>query len=205
MDARKDIKMMLPWYVNGTLDERELVQVNKHLDDTEDCRQEVEQWLSLGRRFSEPPLDDPRWRAWAQESKGVFIEQLVAQEAPARIFDRIDVNQLVALAASVVLVIAIVLTPWQRAEDPTTFVPQSAVPDSVVIGDDIAIVQLVFRPDTSDDVIRDLMASDTLTLLGTPSEKGVYRVQLTQESEVMRQLDQLRDHPYVIYAQLENP
>ena len=205
METHEDIKMTLPWFANGTLNERELERVNRHLDDCDDCREEVEQLLRLSQRFSQPTLDDPRWQPVAAASKHAFMDQLATVSGPVKASYGTTLQQYVALAASVVLVIAIVLAPWLREEVPNVYLPQSAEPVTMAPESDGTVVQLVFRPDTSEDVIGELMSSDTLTLIGAPSEKGVYRVQLSSQSDVMRQLDHLRGHPYVIFAQLETP
>lgn len=216
METHEDIRMTLPWFANGTLDERELSAVNEHLESCEECRLEVEQLIAVSQRFNEPTFDDERWQQIAANSKHALIDQLLLErkstESPRTRLPRLKAwktwtdPRYLALAASVVLVIGIVLTPLiNRESEPGIYLPQSGTPDSTTVATGGTVVQLVFRPDTSDQLIDELFSGDTLTLLGVPSEKGVYRVQLSPEMNVMRQLDQLRGHPYVIFAQLENP
>lgn len=186
--VHEEMKELLPWFVNGTLNESEQSLVHRHLDDCEECREDVQQLIELSGAFSAP---DPLDRIDAAAEADAFVERLPARRYPAR-----STNWLAA-AACVVIVVAgllIAIPPHQRFKTLTA--------DPAGAPGDKDVVQVVFKPDATERTIREVLLHEGNVVLSGPSRLGVYRVAVSDdESDVYVAL--LKHDPNVIFVEKE--
>jgi anti-sigma factor RsiW len=74
------LQSMLPWYVNGTLDERDRAEVHAHLQNCTDCRAETELHACIMERVREGRDVHPA----AVGSLNVLMERIEAHDASLR-------------------------------------------------------------------------------------------------------------------------
>ena len=182
---------LIPWYVNGTLAEREMDQVSGHVANCAACARVVEQEVAMARRVRTQPAG---------------LERLLAQQGQA--FTKLQ-NSLrysseqtkqwyrpAAVAAVVALVVMSFLV-GRASLEPTFEVMTNNVPYHGTV------VQLIFHPQTREQDIRHLLADGGSELLGSPSPKGVYRIGLPPNVDARAYATRLKEHPAVRWAEVE--
>jgi anti-sigma factor RsiW len=205
----RHIHELIPWYVNGTLDEREMDLVTTHTAQCASCAEAVKKEVSLARRLRERPaaLDDltamqiPALNALQTElssSTAATPAARASRQASLRERFRLRAWQWSAAAAAVLVIVASASFVVGRASfDPTYQVMTNAADHNGVV------IQLIFHPRTSEQDIRHLLADGGAVLLGNPSDRGVYRLALPADVDGKAYADRLRAHPAVRWADVE--
>jgi len=193
-DAHLAVTVLLPWYVNGTLNEQEMAEVEAHLARCADCREAVATDVEEARGLH-TAADHVRAAALTGR-RGREFEVLRARihgGVPRR-RPTLPTRWLPALAA--LLVIGAVLPAAWLTPAP----PVYELRTSHLAGDG-PVLQLVFRDGTSAEDI-DLLIRASGTLIGAPSSGGVYRIALaTGDPQAL--LARIRAHPLVRWAEIE--
>jgi len=176
-----DIKLLLPWYVNGTLTADERAEVEEHLDTCADCRASVEELRQIAIAVErgepvplvpEPPVAD-------------FMDKMFAEKSPAPTSRR---QSGLAIAASVLALVAIAY--WLVAS-----LPQANIFQTVADPGSHAEIAYVFDIDTTpgtDVAVRTAVAEafggGDLVQLGDG-----YRLTVSMPSATMKELDEFAD------------
>jgi anti-sigma factor RsiW len=194
-DPHAEVQRLLPWYVNGSLEEPEQAQVEAHLADCAECREDLETEQVLARQIRALPSDVER--GWA----GLKARALGASPEPARnvsrpLFGRrIPVGWAVAAqAASLALLIPILVFTLTR-EQPlyrTLGSAPSAASGNLVV---------IFRPDSPEQTLRTILMQNHARIVDGPTSTDAYvlHVDPAQRTTV---LARLRSDPNVSLAQL---
>ena len=187
----RDILELIPWYVNGTLAEREMDHVSTHLRDCTWCQRAVDEEVAMAQGMrADPPglgaLLDRRGEAFANLQEDLH-------RSPARSRR----NYVPAMAAAIVVVAILAFFTGRVSVEPTF--------ELMMIGNPHAgpVVQLIFHPQTSEQDIRNLMVDGEAQLLGSPSPRGVYRVGLPSRTDPRAYASRIREHPAVRWAEVE--
>jgi anti-sigma factor RsiW len=174
---------LLPWYVNGTLDDEERAWVDRYLVEHPDARAELAWYQSLQKRMRDNAPAVPATiglakvmtliqgdrPTWAERVGGFF----------AAIFDGVGMRPTAALAALAVVavqggVIFNLLGDARLAEEEAAEVRATrATP--VTEG---PLLKLNFAPDAKEADIRFLLISVQGTLVGGPGQLGDYYVRV---------------------------
>jgi len=176
-DDHLDIAELLPWYVTGRLETVELARVEAHLAGCAECRADVLFQRQLGAEIAALPTDiDQGWRSLRrrieQESRpfGLIGSGLawirrsfgrVGRRAPGLGW---------ALASVLVLAMsgaALVSTDRRPAYHALGATQPSPVGNVIVM----------FRPDTVEKSMRDMMTADRVRLVDGPTAAGAYILQ----------------------------
>jgi anti-sigma factor RsiW len=196
MNAHEHTEQLIPWYVNGTLDEQDMARVQQHLTDCRACRTTVEESLGLARQLHRPQ-DDPRVEALIARQDD-NLAALRARLHPRPVVSRRTFRLVPMLAALVVLTVpvAFVATGVPPLGTEHLFEARTTTTTS-----QRPVLQLVFVPGTSAEDIALLLAASG-TVIGEPSQHGVYRIALaTDRPEEL--LMRIRRHPAVRWAEIE--
>jgi anti-sigma factor RsiW len=206
---------LLPWYVNGTLENPELDAVQAHLGECEACREEAArcrqlavavQAASPGGRAPSPErlarlleridrtertAGGPAWRRWLGGTAARLRDALRTTAPPIRWV-------LAAQGALVVLLAAWGI--WQAAAGGApayrTLADPSDPPGAVQ-----ARIRLVFADDTPERDIRALLRRIDGSIVAGPSLAGAYTVELADAAARPAALDTLRASPGVRLAE----
>ncbi len=192
MTAQRHVHELLPWYVNGSLDEREMDRVTSHLAVCAACAAEVEAAVALGRRV-QPGERDERQLAKLLDRQPAAYAALTRRIAASRP-DRTGL----ILVACCALVAVLGALAWLKPGQETTFEAMTTVPPAGRV-----VVQFAFRPNTTESVARVVVLESGGELLGNPNAQGVYRMVIPAEADVAAQVAELRAHPAVLWADRE--
>src|SRR5262245_23478339 len=164
MDDHDDIATLLPWYVNGTLDEREMARVTRHLETCTSCAREAEATLSEARALHAEAIPDFDASERARDRNFARLVRRLGQPRARRV-----PLPALTLAAAVALAVG---AGWLLRSEPTeTFRALTSPADSEHV-----VLQVIFDPAASERDVRQVLLASGGTLLGTPSPKGVYRI-----------------------------
>lgn len=164
------VQKLLPWFVNGTLSARETERVEAHLAQCDECREDLAFERELARGAASLQLNaDDGWKA---------MQLRMAEQAPparatgaVRLFRRrVPLGWAMAgsLAASVALAVLVTGVRPNGAPQQTYHTLGSAAAD--------ARGQLVvlFKPDTTEQQMRVVLAAQGARLVDGPTAAGAY-------------------------------
>jgi hypothetical protein len=197
-ESRRRFRELLPWHVNGTLDEPERDWIEDYLREHPDARAELrwqERLQAQIRQAIPPPTHDvglERFMARIHAEAGMRAAPAPAPATPepARAVPRPGLGERIraylatwqltpamAVAATVVVaqagIIGALLVAQQGGEDAEFATVRSVDPGQVVSG---PVLQVSFRPETSEADLRALLVGIGGTLVGGPGQLGNYLV-----------------------------
>lgn len=189
------VQQLLPWHVNGTLSAEETARVEAHLAECEECRHDLACERELAREVALLPLDvDDGWQAMTMR-----LPEQGANDDGLRLprFSRSGpVGWAVggALAASVAFAVAIVglqqpLTPAQTFH--TLGSAGGAAPGQAIV---------LFRPDTTAQQMRALLAAQGARVVDGPTAAGAYVLRIDGRSPA-EAIGALRQSSEVVLAE----
>jgi len=201
MSLHDNAQLLIPWYVNGTLNETDMASVDQHLTDCQHCRTRVDDEVRIARSMH--VVDDVRLarlidsgdRHFGQlrsrlTDPGIGIGDRVKQ------IDRRPRRLVPVFATALIAMIVIPVAIFRPATEPVLFEVRTSSPDTAG-----PVLQLVFEPGTTaEDVTLLLDASGAV--IGSPSRYGVYRIALSTDNP-QALLERIRRHPAVRWAEIE--
>lgn len=201
---------LLPWYVNGTLSESEMVVMEKYLaiDSSGDAKIKDEMQLSRCFHHREAELDELQ----AQQDFGFSLLQQRLRSDQAQLQNNVaQINNQpkpklkqasaykltsgLAVAASFIVALVVywsVTVPL--TENGSDYRVLSNVPTEPGY-----VMQLIFSDDVDGPTATRLLQSRELELINGPSANGVYRVRLKQKSDI----EYWQQHALVRWAEVE--
>jgi hypothetical protein len=181
---------LLPWFVNGTLQEDEQSLVNEHILDCRECHREMESLTKTAQLLH--ATKEPTTESIAHV-RDDFLKQLE---------DRGDKTKLPftwmipATIAACLLISALLFNPTFRQKESFETL------GSTLSGEG-SVLQIIFQPDVPEGSIQILLPSDQGNIVSGPTAKGVYRFQLVKDVDSQQVLEWLRNHPDVKFAAME--
>ena len=214
-----EIWLLLPWYVNGSLQEFEREQVKAHVRVCLTCRRELAHQAMLAKHLEHTP----RVEISSKPSFDRLMSRLQEEEAikPSRVFppspkaiqsvnwkqafmDWLAPKHLTAAFATGLLAVAVVSLISNMPSSPTQTYHTVAEPNSLdrFKPNDIRVV---FAEQVSDREIRRLLDSAHGSIVDGPNPAGVYTVRISSDQGNPAALDQvlsqLRGDKIVIFAE----
>ena len=192
MDNHRDIEWLIPWYVNGTLNETEMDTVNRHLAGCSSCTRTVEAEIGFARALRAEPAGLRRLAradaAWSEFAAGLRGRRPQQRPAPAPL-----------LVALTLVIASGAFLAGQHLQPPAFETLTATAPH------DGPVVQLMFEPSTPESVIREVVRQAGGTVIAGPTATGIYRVGLPPGSDGRAREAGLRGLPAVRWAALEGP
>ena len=174
-NALEQARELLPWYLNGTLDESQRRLVDEQLAQSPALRAELEWLRKLGRDLDETismPTGDLGLERLMNRIDAEREGKLVPLRRPER--PRWFVP---ALALAATLLIAQTLVIGVLLNDRTEVLKPLGVP-SLVQG---SLLQVQFHPSATEPQIRDLLLAIGGEVVGGPGSLGIYTVRVPVE------------------------
>lgn len=208
-DPHEQCWQLLPWFVNGTLNESQVRQVEAHLVECEACRGEMAQQSLLRElmRGDEGVLHAPHASLHKVLARIDRTEDASPAEpaSPTRRPRRMDKSRwlaiaVVAEAACLVMLIGTLswkMTAERSAPRYSTLTSESETPAQ-------AAARMVFAPAISVAELNELLHSYDARIVAGPTETGVFTVTLPatlSEAEVAAAIDRMQQDPRVRFAQ----
>jgi anti-sigma factor RsiW len=198
-DPHQQTQALLPWYINGTLDENELTTVEQHLSECRECQADFAAEHSLGTDIASVPMDvDKGWAAMrARLNEGTYKPAPVVSAPRARpsFFRRsIPMNWVLsAQAAAAVLIFGVArlasLTP-EPVYHTLSSTPGAASANLLVI----------FRPDTVEQDLRASLMRSGAHIVGGPTDSNAYVLHVADNGRTAA-LSKLRADAHVTLAE----
>jgi hypothetical protein len=211
MTSHAEFSALVPWYVNGTLDEGQRARLEEHLALCAPCRTE----LQLDRRLQDvmtadrgvtympaPSLKRLQMRLDALDAAGAGPKDVATPAAkPARR----DMPWQSLMAASVVITAVALglftMGRWRAPASPRSYhtvtTPSPRVPDEVI--------RAVFQPSITLVELQRILDESQLRIVAGPTEAGVYSLAANSHRPVVDSLDMLRKHAAVRFAESTQP
>jgi hypothetical protein len=164
---------LLPWYINGTLEEDERVQLEQHLAECAQCQREAAWLRMLQEDFAEQAQQDD---ASPQRRHPRHHAATRSGARPAGLTRKRRERWLAWLAAMqavAILALGVIMFRAQHAPYRTLSAP----------GGKGALLVVAFDPRTTEAQMRELMRSDDARIVGGPTESGVYILRVADERE----------------------
>lgn len=211
---------LLPWYVNGSLEEPERSDVEAHLAACGICREEARYW----RDFAELAREDGDLAVSPQDGLERLRRRL-APSAPQGIGSRPAVRRgwlaplrrtptpvrwlLAAQLAGLLLLTGLLAVPAGAPDTAPTapggtsaaFHTLSDPAPLVAVGADVPLLHVVFSDQTREREMRGTLISVGGRIVAGPSPMGVYTVAVAPEDDVTKVLETLRALPQVLLAE----
>ncbi|SFH62944.1 hypothetical protein [Albimonas pacifica] len=204
-EAREDdLWALIPWYVNGTLDAAESAAVQRAIAADDDFAAEVDRQLGVAARvcmLEEPQMEQAQARSWETLRARIEAEERARMPAPAqesafaRLLAKLTSRAGLAVAGGVcAAALAIAVLPIGVGEDDAyrTLTSQTAEAG--------AAIRFQAAPDVPRAALERLLAAQGLTLLGEPSEGGVFRAAGPEGADLDAAAQALMAAPEILFA-----
>lgn len=191
--GHQDVWEVLPWFVNGSLEDQELEQVERHLAGCEECRHEASELQQLAKIMvgSGAPMVMP------DEAFPELLSKI--EEAERR--DSVPWGRWLGpflrpvLVAGLVVIVMLAALLWRQSipRPPAAF---QTLSDSVTAVESKGLrVRMVFSSEVDEGTLRSLLLEVEGQIIGGPSPYGVYTVELPAEEDPVvraRLLEEIR-------------
>jgi anti-sigma-K factor RskA len=190
------IRELIPWYVNGTLPEDEVRQVEDAAQADPAIAREISQQRRLAKKVAtEDPFDVPLERSW-DALRAPALADIAARSPAARpwhrqVLDRIEGRFASAIGAAALACAALVLVVQLQAPGNNDFVTLTAPPD----GTELVIK---FQPSGRPD-IQALIELGILSVQG-PSESGVYTALVPKDADITAVVRAMLEREDILFA-----
>ena len=190
MTNHETLQALLPWFVNGSLNEKEQAMVDQHIKNCDICLQDIEQLVNVSTLFSAPHIQHGRTEA----ARDRFMENLskaddvVVKTQRSRVWLAL-VGFLCALTIGIQL----------NDPDSENFRTLGTIPD-----ENVPVIQIVFDPEATEQAIRQILFADGNQLISGPTRHGVYRVGIIDARLANVYVARLKRHEDVMYVELES-
>jgi hypothetical protein len=198
----KDVDKLLPWYVNGTLNEAETDRVAAALDTTQNGRKLLDTEVALSQRFAEtPPALDQVLRQQDHSYESLRSRLTVA---PGRVRDRRPDRRSTRrprlfAALSIGVVAAVVAISWWSAPLPKEYTTLSETPAPGAA----VVIQVAVKANVTRQQTQNLADHLHASIVSGPSPRNVYQIALPTRSEAAADLQWLRNQPEVAFADIQ--
>lgn len=219
--GHEEVWDLLPWYVNGTLDERETLTVEEHVGACGICREEVRYWRGFARTLRDEgdlavsaDADLARLRGRLEGASRArrrrpaggraWLDGLRRTPSPVR-------WALAAQLAAVLLLGGLLAASWSGPEAPSTsattapsaagaFRTLSDAPPAPAAGG-TALLRVVFADQAREREIRGALIAVGGRIVDGPSPTGVYTVAVDESGDPATALASLRSFSQVLFAE----
>lgn len=192
-DEHQAAQVLLPWFVNGTLDAAEAAQIGEHVAQCSACQADVAaqaQWRTVAGTDGVPAGDVERgWAALRTRLDAPVVPSPGRRTAPA--WWRQPLPLAVAVQAAVILVMASALVALLPSVEPYRALGSATVVDANAI--------VVFRADSTQAETSAALRAAGARIIGGPTAADAYLLRLPEPAAPA--LARLRAQPGVASAE----
>jgi len=197
-DPHQTVQALLPWYARNLLDDADTERVREHLQHCAECRAELDAELPL-QALMHASADAPDARG-TEAALGRMRAQMKAERKADRTGTGAHWLRWVLSGQSAAIAALLVLLLRPHAEVPAAYVGLSAPATAATSAPTDALI--MFRPQATEQQIRDALRRHGASLVGGPTESGAYRLSVTGGAPA---LTALRSEPIVAVAESLEP
>jgi anti-sigma factor RsiW len=177
-DPHARTQQLLPWYVTGALEGKELAQVEKHLSECAECREDAEIEKALAVQVRALPCDVER--GWATLKARIDSGQPLPRKTP--LFSRrIPLVWALAAQAAVLAVVVPLMTFAPVRPFRTLGAGPVAASGNLIV---------VFRPEAPEAAMRAILTQNQARIADGPTPTGAYvlHVEPGRQAAVLQEL-----------------
>ena len=190
-DPHAQTQHLLPWYVTGALEGKELAQVEQHLTDCAECREDAEIEKALASQVRTLPCDVER--GWATLKARIDGAPRPAPRKAPLLSRRIPILWAVAAQAAILAIVVPVMS-LAPVRPPLLYRTLGATP--AVSGNLI----VVFRPDAPESALRAILIQNQARIVDGPTSADAYVLHVAPERHAAV-LARLKGDPNVALAE----
>lgn len=192
---------LLPWFVNGTLDEQETALVEDHVHECVQCYSLLQQERQLHGLLS---AESPATLSSAAHGYARLRPRLEPEAKPARngITSQWRRAEGFALAAGLAAV-AVIISVWQQLDDSQV----TGIGEFETLAEPAAAasrtVDVLFTPELLETELRSLLQANGAVIVNGPTELGRYTIRIDQVPdgvELDAVIERLRNNPRVRFV-----
>jgi hypothetical protein len=169
-DAHAQAQHLLPWYVTGALTDKEAAQVETHLAECAECREDVEIEKTLAREVRDLPCDVER--GWA--TLKARIDGAGARRRPALFSRRISIGWAVAAQAASLALVVLVVT-CTLVQPPWLYRTLGSAPGAT------GNLIVIFKPDAPEEALRTMLMRNQARIVDGPTAADAYVLQVAAD------------------------
>lgn len=191
--TKQDIELLLPFYINGTLDSDEKERVELALSEDINLQEELVFLQGLQVQVQQQQHESSPGELGLKRLQKMLKQEQAQNDAPHhRKGVSLEKNgwQLATMAACLMLVVQ---TVTHLETSPNTYV---AAGGSVITQHEGKIVSVTFAPDVSEQQIRQLLLETHVFIVDGPSALGIYRLAVVDGNDAT--INKLASHTDLI-------
>lgn len=195
--------LLLPWFVNGTLDRVEARSLKEHINHCPICQEELQavqhEWRLYRSVMEEVPIPSTYSRLLSETRKEGLLQKVLSWLQGPLQWPRTALVLLVVQAVLIVALTAVLSLNPKEGLYRTLSGPQLAALKGPRL-------QILFRGDTPEQLIRKSLLEIGGTIVGGPTPMGVYTIELppgTSRQELQRVHSFLRAKEFVRFVDVE--
>ncbi|WP_193371526.1 hypothetical protein [Pelagibius marinus] len=173
----ENLDLLLPWYVNGTLEAGERQAVEAYLEESAHARDEVELLRQLRQQVKEQAFENSPGELGLQRLKREIKQDAEQQKGSA---DRMTGKVLTVASfwrpLAVAACLAIVVQAGVMVGMNTGMIPTGG--DVTIARKAPAVMQVTFAPDATEQDIREVLQSAGASIADGPTALGIYNLRL---------------------------
>ncbi len=173
----ENLDLLLPWYVNGTLEAGERQAVEAYLEESAHARDEVELLRQLRQQVKEQEFENSPGELGLQRLKREIKQDAEQQKGGA---DKMTGKVLTVASfwrpLAIAACLAIVVQAGVMVGMNSGLIPTGG--DVVTAGKPPAVMQVTFAPDATEQDIRDVLQAAGASIADGPTALGVYHLRL---------------------------
>jgi anti-sigma factor RsiW len=171
-DPHSKTQQLLPWHVNGTLGRKERAEVETHLSQCAECREDFELEQTLARQVRTLPADTDGGRTALKARLAGVAQNKAAQKKAAAPSRRIPLRW--AVAASLALLIPILTVALGRPH--VAYRALGAAPSA-----EQGNVVVIFKPEATEAALRATLVRNQARIVDGPTAADAYVLHVAED------------------------
>ena len=223
MTTENELCQLLPWYINGTLEQEKMEAFSLHMNSCENCAADVKQSMELSRAIQTPPQGTEELLSQSKFGFSRLQKQIEEQGIASKDKEGISISSFFAslrrswsdyqwlysgsIGAAAAVFVMLLLPVSDISESTNLANPgYQTENDFVLLSSDnqvVPLIQVLFEEEATERQIRDFVTTYNLELAGNPSSTGVYRLKINNPNQIQTQFDTILATDYVRWASVE--